>query len=80
MRIQEFLDEGLAHSSYVIDLGDEAAAVIDPPRFPTAHQQLAGQPGVRPAWTVDTHSPVRMYETHPRHDRTPVPVDADLES
>lgn len=23
---------------------------------------------------------VRMYETHPRHDRTPVPTDADLES
>jgi MFS family permease len=23
---------------------------------------------------------VRMYETHPRHDRTPVPDDADLES
>ncbi|HSP28022.1 MAG TPA: MFS transporter [Ilumatobacteraceae bacterium] len=23
---------------------------------------------------------VRMYETHPRHDRTPVPVDTDLES
>jgi MFS family permease len=23
---------------------------------------------------------VRMYETHPRHDRTPVPADADLES
>jgi MFS family permease len=23
---------------------------------------------------------VRMYETHPRHDRTPVPVDVDLES
>jgi MFS family permease len=23
---------------------------------------------------------VRMYETHPRHDRTPIPVDADLES
>jgi hypothetical protein len=23
---------------------------------------------------------VRMYETHARHDRTPVPDDADLES
>lgn len=23
---------------------------------------------------------VRMYETHPRHDRSPVPADADLES
>jgi len=23
---------------------------------------------------------VRMYETHPRHERTPIPVDADLES
>jgi hypothetical protein len=23
---------------------------------------------------------VRMYETHPGHDRVPVPADADLES
>lgn len=52
MRIHEFVDEGLGHSSYVIDLGDQTAAVIDPPRFPTAHAHL----GAHLAWTVDTHS------------------------
>lgn len=56
MRIHEFVDEGLGHSSYLVDLGDETAAVIDPPRFPAAHEQLAEQLGVRLAWTVDTHS------------------------
>ena len=35
-RIFDFVDEGLGHSSYVIDLGDGTAVVIDPPRFPTA--------------------------------------------
>ncbi len=34
MRVHEFVDEGLGHSSYVIDLGDGTAAVVDPPRFP----------------------------------------------
>ena len=32
--VRTFVDEGLGHSSYVIDLGDGTAAVIDPPRFP----------------------------------------------
>ena len=56
MRIQEFVDEALGHSSYVIDLGNDTAAVIDPPRFPHAHEQLAEQLGARLAWTIDTHS------------------------
>jgi len=56
MRIHEFVDEGLGHSSYLIVLGNETAAVVDPPRFPTAHEQLAEQLGVRLAWTIDTHS------------------------
>jgi len=56
MQIQEFVDEGLGHSSYLIDLDDNTAAVIDPPRFPHAHEQLADQLGARLAWTVDTHS------------------------
>lgn len=56
MRVHEFVDEGLGHSSYLIDLGNETAAMVDPPRFPTAHEQLAEQLGVRVAWTIDTHS------------------------
>ena len=56
MRIYDFVDEGLGHSSYVIDLGDGTAAVVDPPRFPIDHETLAGRLGLRLAWTLDTHS------------------------
>ena len=56
MRIHDFVDEGLGHSSYVIDLGDGTAAVVDPPRFPTGHEALVERLGLRLAWTLDTHS------------------------
>ena len=56
MRIHEFVDEGLGHSSYVIDIGDGLAAVVDPPRFPTAHEALVDRLGSRLSWTIDTHS------------------------
>ena len=51
MRVHDFVNEGLGHSSYLIDLGDGTAAVIDPPRFPTAHEQAARSSGLRVAWT-----------------------------
>lgn len=56
MQIHEFVDEGLGHASYLIDIGDADAALIDPPRFPIAHQALADRLGRRIAWTFDTHS------------------------
>jgi hydroxyacylglutathione hydrolase len=56
MWVQDFVNEGLGHSSYLIDLGDGTAAVIDPPRFPTAHEQAARASGLGVAWTLDTHS------------------------
>lgn len=56
MRVHEFVDEGLGHSSYVIDLGDGTAAIVDPPRFPTAQAALVDRLGLRLAWTLDTHS------------------------
>src|SRR4029078_6090709 len=56
MRVYDFVDEGLGHSSYVIDLGDGTAAVVDPPRFPNAHEALVERLHLRLAWTVDTHS------------------------
>ena len=56
MRVHEFVDEGLGHSSYVIDLGDGTAAVVDPPRFPIAQERLATSLGLRLVWTLDTHS------------------------
>jgi hydroxyacylglutathione hydrolase len=54
--VHEFVDEGLGHSSYVIDLDDGTAAFIDPPRFPIAHETLADREQLRVAWTIDTHS------------------------
>ena len=56
MKIYDFVDEGLGHSSYLIDLGDGTTALIDPPRFPTVHEALAAHLGARIAWTFDTHS------------------------
>ncbi len=56
VQIVNFADEGLGHSSFLIDLGDGSAAVIDPPRFPIAHEALANREGLRLVWTADTHS------------------------
>lgn len=54
--IRMFVDEGLGHSSYVIDLGDGTAAILDPPRFPTEHTAAAEAQGATPRSTIDTHS------------------------
>ena len=56
MRVHEFVDEGLGHSSYLVDLGDGSAALVDPPRLPAAQELLAERLGLRLAWTIDTHS------------------------
>jgi len=56
MQVHEFVDEGLGHSSYLVDLGDGTALVLDPPRFPLAHVRLAEAAQLRTAWTLDTHS------------------------
>jgi rhodanese-related sulfurtransferase/glyoxylase-like metal-dependent hydrolase (beta-lactamase superfamily II) len=54
--IRMFVDEGLGHSSYLIDLGDGTAAILDPPRFPTMHVAAAKMQRTTPRWTIDTHS------------------------
>jgi glyoxylase-like metal-dependent hydrolase (beta-lactamase superfamily II) len=56
VQIRAFVDEGLGHSSYLVDLGDGTAAILDPPRFPTAHLSAASASGIAPRWTIDTHS------------------------
>ena len=56
MRVNLFVDEGLGHSSYLVDLGDGSAALVDPPRFPSSHQCVAEAEGQVLAWTIDTHS------------------------
>jgi hydroxyacylglutathione hydrolase len=56
MKVHESVDEGLGHSSYLVDLGDGTAALVDPPRFTTKHRDLASALGLRVKWTIDTHS------------------------
>jgi len=54
--IASFVNEGLGHSSYVVDLGDGTALVIDPARIPTAQLALAAERGLVVAYTADTHT------------------------
>lgn len=56
IEIVSIVDEGLGHSSYVVNLGDGAALVVDPARFPERQRQIAAEHGWRIAWTADTHS------------------------
>jgi hydroxyacylglutathione hydrolase len=54
--IVTFVDEGLGHSSYLVDLGDGRALVVDPPRIPDRHVAEARRRGLEIAVTADTHS------------------------
>jgi hydroxyacylglutathione hydrolase len=51
-----FVDEGLGHSSYLVDLGDGTALVIDPRRIPEVERAEADARDLRIAYTADTHS------------------------
>ena len=54
--IVTFVDEGLGHSSYLVDLGDGRALIVDPPRIPDRHIAAARARGLKIACTADTHS------------------------
>jgi glyoxylase-like metal-dependent hydrolase (beta-lactamase superfamily II)/rhodanese-related sulfurtransferase len=54
--IVSFVNEGLGHSSYLVDLGDGTALVVDPARIPTAQVVHAAERGLRIAYTADTHT------------------------
>lgn len=56
MDIMSVTDEGLGHTSHVVDLGDGNVLVVDPSRFPDRQRHLAREHGWRIAWTADTHS------------------------
>ena len=66
MRIYDYVDEGLGHSSYLIDIGDGTVAIVDPPRFATAHEALAKQLKSQIVWTFDTHSHADYVTGSPR--------------
>lgn len=54
--IMSFVNEGLGHSSYMVDLGDGTALVVDPARIPTAQLASATERGLRITYTADTHT------------------------
>ena len=54
--IVTLMNEGLGHSSHLVDLGDSSALVIDPARLPTAQRHHAARAGLRIAYTADTHT------------------------
>jgi glyoxylase-like metal-dependent hydrolase (beta-lactamase superfamily II)/rhodanese-related sulfurtransferase len=56
VEITSFVNEGLGHSSYLVDLGDGTALVIDPARIPTAQVQHAAAAGLCISHTADTHT------------------------
>ncbi|HLG00506.1 MAG TPA: MBL fold metallo-hydrolase [Acidimicrobiia bacterium] len=49
------LDEGLGNSSYLVDLDDGRALVVDPTRDPGPYLALAERRGLSIAWSVESH-------------------------
>jgi hydroxyacylglutathione hydrolase len=49
------VDQGLGNSSYLVDLGDGRALVVDPVRDPTPYLDLAGRRRLRITHAVETH-------------------------
>jgi hydroxyacylglutathione hydrolase len=49
------VDEGLGNSCYLVDLGDGAALVVDPPRDLRGVRVAAAEAGLRIRFVADTH-------------------------
>jgi hydroxyacylglutathione hydrolase len=49
------IDEGLGNTSYVVDIGDGRALVIDPERDPAPYLRAAAGRGLRIAYSAETH-------------------------
>src|SRR5712691_924063 len=50
-----FVDDGLGNSSYLLDLGEGRALVVDPARDATPYLAVAERAGLSIAFTVETH-------------------------
>ncbi len=50
-----FVDEGLGNSSYLVDLGDGRALVVDPSRHPAGYLAEAERRGLAITYAVETH-------------------------
>ena len=53
--IAAIVDEGLGNSSYLVDLGDRRALVVDPERDPAPYLAAATDRGLRLAYVAETH-------------------------
>ncbi len=53
--IHSLVDEGLGNSSYLVDIGDGRALVVDPSRDPRAYLDLAKANGLTIAYVAETH-------------------------
>ncbi len=49
------VDDALGNSSYIVDIGDGRALVIDPARDPSPYLALAGDRGLEIAFVAETH-------------------------
>ncbi len=54
-QVAALVDEGLGNSCYLLDLGDGAALVVDPPRDLRAVRAAADRSGLRIRFVADTH-------------------------
>src|SRR2546421_13088507 len=50
-----FVDDGLGNSSYLVDLGDGRALVVDPARHPAGYLAEAKRRRLRIAYAIETH-------------------------
>ena len=55
MDVAPIIDTGLGNSSYVVDLGDGSALVVDPERDPGPYLRAAEERDLRLRFTVETH-------------------------
>ena len=55
LQVHPVLDEGLGNSSYVVELGDRRALVVDPGRDPRPYLELARRRRLRITEAVETH-------------------------
>jgi hydroxyacylglutathione hydrolase len=53
--VHPVVDEGLGNSSYLVDLGDGQALVVDPVRDPVTYLELARERRLRVTHAVETH-------------------------
>lgn len=82
--ITAFVDTGLGHSSYLVDLEDGRALVIDPARIPDAQLAAADAHRLEIAFSADTHTHADYVSGSPelaaRGATFLAPADARLET